>query len=90
MANITIFDPVTQHSRTISSELQGTVIIQDLDALVDYYIQLTTSAKKVSGAAIVPVIIRNVTPVNLTTKIEEGVTAMVNYGGGVDAMDFSA
>ena len=90
MASMIVFDPVTGHTKSITIEVQGTIIIQDLDADVDYYVQLSTSARKVSGAAIVPRIIRDVTPDDLTTKIEENIRAMINYGGGPNAMDFSS
>ena len=88
MANINVFDPVTGHTKNITVEMQGTVILQNLDSDVNYYVQLTTSAKKVSGAAITPIIISDVSPTDLTTKIEAGIVTMVNDGGGVNAMDF--
>ena len=63
MASVTVFDPVTGHSKTITVEVQGTLLITvPPDADMDYYIQLSTAARKVSGAAIIPVIIEDITP----------------------------
>ena len=56
---ITVFDPTYKRSKTISVFLDGTIVIQDLDADPDYYLRMTTSAKQKNGAAISSRIIRS-------------------------------
>ena len=93
MASVNIFDPITGRTKSVTVEMQGTVVIQDLDANTDYYVLVSTGAKTVGGGTIVPVIIRNIwdpSPVTLTEKIEAAIKSMVNYGGGSNAMDFSS
>ncbi len=53
MANITIFDPITKNSRTISVTCESSLIIQDLDGEMDFFIRLSTSAKSLNGNNIV-------------------------------------
>jgi len=50
--NITVYDPTTGHSKNIAISMGAAMIIQDLDTTYDFFLMLTTSAKKVSGAAI--------------------------------------
>jgi hypothetical protein len=79
-------------------------VIQDLDADPDYYVNLSTGAKKINGGDIGPFIIRNLSDGSRgTTKhdgsalpydtmseaIEDHILHMVEGDGGDDAMDFS-
>ena len=59
MATIKVFDPTTGNTKNITVTIGGSVIIQDLDADTDYYVHLTTNAKKINGGSITPMIIRN-------------------------------
>jgi hypothetical protein len=47
--SITIFDPTTQNSKAILVSLEASLIQSDEDAEIDYYIRMTTDAKR--GAA---------------------------------------
>jgi len=59
MASITVFDPDTGNTQSVTIELAGAVIVQDLDGQVDYYIKLSTGAKTKAGADIASTIIRD-------------------------------
>lgn len=49
MANITILDPDSGKTNTISVTIGASPIIQDLNGSMEYYVVLATSAKDVSG-----------------------------------------
>ena len=55
----TIFDPRTQNRRTILVDVDLAMIQQDEDGEFDFYIKLTTTAKKLNGDSIVPETIRS-------------------------------
>lgn len=55
----TIFDPVTQNTRTILIDISLSMIQQDEDAEFDFYIKLSTTAKKLNGDSIVSESIRS-------------------------------
>ena len=61
MANVTVFDPITRNTNTILVTLESAVIDTDNTSRVDHFIQLSTAAKKISGAAIESRIIRRLT-----------------------------
>jgi len=54
MATLNIFDPITGKTKTIIAEMGGSIVIQDLDAIPDYFVRLSTSARTKAGNAIVP------------------------------------
>ena len=58
MANMTIFDPVTTNSRSITLDLGGSIVVQDLSGELDYYVRLSTSAKMKNGGAIPSMVVR--------------------------------
>lgn len=58
MANITIFDPTTTNSKTITVDMGGSVVVQDLSGELDYFVKLSTSAKMKNGGAISTMIVR--------------------------------
>lgn len=104
MARLTIFDPTTRVSKTIDSTLETAVIETDPNASIDYFIKLSTSAKKISGAAIAPKIIRELTDLakgstqhngsatpytSMTAAIEDHILHMIEGNGGSDAMSFT-
>ena len=70
MATITVFDPTSKRSQQISVTLQSAVVDSDSDAKLDYFIQLSTSARKISGAEIPTKIIRRL--IDLVRKDSNG------------------
>ena len=58
MASVTIFDPVTTNSKTINVDMGGSIVIQDVNGELDYYVRLSTSAKMLNGGAIATMVIR--------------------------------
>lgn len=70
MAIITVFDPTSKRSQQISITLQSAVVDTDTDARQDYFIQLSTGARKISGAAIPTKIIRRL--IDLVRKDSNG------------------
>ncbi len=58
MANITILDPDSGKTRTISVVIGASPIIQNLSGKIDYYVILSTAAKDVSGNVISTQIIK--------------------------------
>jgi len=52
MITITALDPDTNLKKTISVNLEASMIVQDLDGDLDFFVTLSTSAKDVSGNAI--------------------------------------
>jgi hypothetical protein len=105
MANITVYDPVTRASKTISITVQNQIIQQDGDGQQDFFLVLSTSALKVGGDAIPDHSIRTLGDLARDTTQHDGVTVddyasitaavhdhvinMVEGDGGDDAMDFS-
>ena len=55
---VTIYDPTTRTSKTITAEMGASMIVQDLDTDMDFYIRLNTSATTVGGSAISTRVIR--------------------------------
>ena len=104
--SITVYDPVTRNSKLVTVSVQNQVIQQDEDGQMDYFLTLSTSAKKVSGAAITDHSIRTLGDLAKVTTQHDGVTVtdyssitaaiqdhiinMVEGTGGADAMDFSS
>ena len=104
MARLTIFDPTTRVTKTIETTLETAVIETDPDASIDYFIKLSTGAKKKSGAAINPRVIRELTDLakgstqhngsalpytSMTKAIEDHILNMIDGNGGNDAMSFA-
>ena len=105
MANVTVFDPVTVASKNIAVNMQESVIQQDEDGTMDYFLLLTTSAKKVNGNAIPNHTIRTLSDLakgttthaggpgpylTLTAAVQDHVLNMVEGSGAVgDEMSFS-
>jgi len=58
MASVTIFDPATANSKTINVEMGGSVVIQDLNGELDYYVRLSTGAKMKNGGSIAAMVVR--------------------------------
>jgi hypothetical protein len=58
MASVTVFDPGTANSKTINVDMGGSIVIQDLNGDLDYYVRLSTSAKMKNGGAIAAMVIR--------------------------------
>ena len=54
----TVFDPTTRTSKSITIEMGASVIVQDLDSDMDFYVRLNTSATTLDGDAISARIIR--------------------------------
>ena len=52
MANITIIDPTTGITKSISVIMEASMVIQDLLGEIEYFLTLSTSAKTAAGAAI--------------------------------------
>lgn len=59
MANITILDPVNGKTKTITLTMEVSIIAQDLDANIDFFVSLSTSAKDISGKTIATQVIRS-------------------------------
>ena len=104
MASIRVFDPTTANTKSITVVVGTSIIIQDLDADPDYYIRLSTNAKKKDGGSIAPMIIRNLSDgsrgttkhdgsalpyVTMSEAIEDHILHMIEGDGGDDEMDFS-
>ena len=70
MAIITVFDPTSKRSQQINITLQSAVVDTDGDARLDYFVHLSTSARKISGAEIPPKIIRRL--IDLVRKDSNG------------------
>ena len=49
---ITILDPAKQTTRTIICEVYSTFIETDVSAALDFYVQLSTTARRVNGTAV--------------------------------------
>ena len=75
MATITVFDPVTTNSKTITTNVRSAVIQQDENGQIEYYITLVTTAKKVSGADISDHVIKTLSDLARGTTQQDGVTA---------------
>lgn len=104
MANTIIYDPITKRSNTINVTLEAAVIQSDPDAVQDYFIKLSTTAKKISGNSISPKIIRELSDLvrgttqhdgvtmtdyaSMTEAIEDYILNMIEGNGGADAMKF--
>lgn len=86
MANITVFDPVTTASKTISITVESSIIQQDGDANVDYFIRFTTTAKNGAGTAIVPLSLRGKSDLVGGAYQHDGVTS-TPYATMSDAID---
>jgi hypothetical protein len=52
MANITVFDPATTATRTITATIESSMVIQDLLGEIEFFLTLSTSALDVNGSAI--------------------------------------
>ena len=61
MANITAIDPTTGNTRIIVATIVSSMIIQDVDGEVEYFMTLSTTARKINGDAITMKTIRNLT-----------------------------
>lgn len=59
MANITILNPTNGKTKTITLTMEVSIIAQDLDADIDFFVSLATSAKDISGHAIASQVIRS-------------------------------
>jgi hypothetical protein len=106
MANISIFDPATGNTKTVSLFMKSQIIQQDEDGQLDHFMALTTSAKKISGAAIPEHSIRTLGDLakgstqqdgatatdyaSITAAVQDHVLNMIEGNGGSDAMDFSS
>ena len=103
--NITVFDPVTQNTRTISVDIMVSIIEDEMDGVTDEFIVITTNAKKKTGAAIPPHAINalsdlargatqqdgfTATPyASMTAAVNDHILNMVDGTGGSDAMSFT-
>lgn len=58
--NVTILDPNTGNTRTITVTLGASPIIQDMSGALEYYVVLSTTAKDVTGNAISSQMIKGV------------------------------
>ena len=103
MANITIYDPITKKINIAQVTLEAAVIQSDPDAVQDYFIRISTSARKISGDAIPTKIIRQLTDLvkgteqhggstdpyaTMTAALEDYILNMIEGNGGADAMKF--
>lgn len=52
MANITILDPSSGNTKTISATMEASIILQDLLGDIEFFITLSTTAKDVAGNGI--------------------------------------
>ena len=77
-ATITIYDPVSQNSRSISVEIDTAVIQGDENGAYDYYVRLSTSAKQANGTAVPTQYIRSLADLADTSTQHNG-------GGGAYA-----
>ena len=57
--NQIVFDPKTQLTRNILIDMEVSLVQQDEDGEIDFYIKLSTSAKKLNGDTILPQTIRS-------------------------------
>ena len=56
--NQIIFDPTTQNTRTITINVEAAMVHGDEDGELDFFIKLSTTAKKVNGSSYIPETIR--------------------------------
>ena len=105
MATVIVFDPISKNTQQISVTLESAIVDTDGDARVDYFIQLSTGARKISGSEITPRIIRRKTNLvrgstqhdgitstpyeTMSKAIEDYILNMVEGNGGSDAMGFN-
>ena len=52
MASVTVFDPVTQNTKTITIDVDMNILQEDVDGAEDYIVRLSTSARNTNTAAI--------------------------------------
>lgn len=87
MANIIIYDPITKRTNTVTIALDAAVIQSDPDAIQDYFIKISTSAKKISGNSIVTRIIRQLSDlVRDGTHQHDGITT-TDYASMTEAIE---
>lgn len=102
---VTVFDPATGNTRSIIVDMVVNIIEQDLDGQFDYFMTLSTSAKKISGAAIPRKMISALddlargatqqdgitsTPyANLTAAVTDFIWNVIDGTGGTDRMSFT-
>ena len=101
---ITILDPTTQNVKNIFGEIYSSFIETDNVAELEFYIQLTTSARRQNGDAVPPRYITSLSDLADTTSqhgtatadpyaslqacIEDFVLCMVEGDGAGQAMQF--
>jgi hypothetical protein len=59
--SLAVFDVATRRQKSITVDVGGAAIIQDLDADLDFFLTVTTTAKQVGGSNIPAHTIRSLT-----------------------------
>ena len=102
--SVTIFNEATLNTRTITVDMKVSVLDDEMDGATDYFLILTTNAKKISGAAIPNHTINALTDLargttqqdghttdpytSMTAAIRDHLWNMIDGTGGSDAMSF--
>jgi hypothetical protein len=80
--NTTVFDVATGKTKTISFEMESNVLQQQGDADTDFYLKISTGAKKTNGGAIGPFYVTGL------NDLADGATQ--HGGGGGSYADLTA